>query len=214
LNDTLDARFHPEWERFVDQITRAFEAPDDPTEPAATQEQWRLSVANNAVARLLESIGKREIASQFYVVAAAFHDLAEGIPHPLMKPSKLSGKPGRNPDTAAIWMARCAACIGIEYMVRGGSEDEKAIIKHIVSKYGRSLSKLLRPGADLGKSLRGWLKKFRNLGVENDIALDVYKHQLRRLADIEAEETKRQIRDRGERFIKNLIDQLDSEIFF
>jgi hypothetical protein len=111
-------------------------------------------------------------------------------------------------------MARCAACIGIEHMVRGSSEDEKAIIKHIISKYGLSLSKLLRPGADLGKSLRGWLKAFRNLEVKHDIALDSYKLGLRRLADIEAEETKRQIRDRGERFIENLIGQLDSRIFF
>jgi len=153
-----------------------------PPAQAARQEQYVRAIL--AVAELLYVIGQRDVAMRFHLLAEALQDRAEGKDHPLFAVQK---RRGRQFDTSEIWRLRASLCIGIQYLIASGMEQDKAIT-FVVRKYRTQLQRLRDEdrgqGSDLKSSIGTWLKTFASEEVRNDAAQWTYRKELQRLKEI------------------------------
>jgi hypothetical protein len=198
-----EPKFFAAWETFADKIQRIFSKgeQDARTRPLA-ETQGRYAIAIWAMADLLYSIGQRDLAMHFHLLAEALHDLAEGKDTPLLKVEK---KRGRKSDTNETWRLRASLCIGIQYLIASGMEQGKAIT-FVVRKYGTQLQGLprlgSRPGSDLKSSIGTWLKTFASEQVRNDAAQWTYRKELQRLQEIKTSTDGTRLRQAGLKLIE------------
>jgi hypothetical protein len=189
------------WQTFAVKLTNSFkmtipEANDRPRAAAQT----RYVLANIALVDLLRAADLQECAEHFYLLAEAMQDLVDGIPHPLFKVERSSGRGGRHADTSAVWRTRSSICIGLAYVIASGEDSENAI-KAALGKYRKQFAKVQRPGTELETSLKSWMKAFANHEVENVVALSHYKHGIGSLKAAQLNHTGIQIRQAGQRLI-------------
>jgi hypothetical protein len=166
--------------------------------PAQTARLDQYVRAILAVAELLYVIGQRDMAMRFHLLAEALQDRAEGKDHPLFAVQK---RRGRHFDTSEIWRLRASLCIGIQYLIASGMEQEEAIT-YIVRKYRTQLQKKLlrrgsRPGSDLKSLIPTWLKTFASEEVRNDAAQWTYRKELQRLKEIKTSTDGTRLRQAG-----------------
>lgn len=193
--------FFEAWETFAKELTVPLNDLDP--QPAArplAAEQTRHIRASMAVASLLKSVGQDESAAKFHRIAQALQDLVDGIPHPLFRIERPTGKAGRRPDNSAIWGARSQVCVGLEFLIASGLEQHDAI-KVATGKHRQKLAKLQRPGTDLKSSLATWLKSFAADEVANEVALEDYKLGLSQLKTAQLIHPGNRIRQAGEALI-------------
>jgi hypothetical protein len=164
-----------------------------PPEQTARLDQYVRAIL--AVADLLYVIGQRDVALRFHTLAEALHDVAEGRAPPLFRVKK---KPGRQFDTSEFWRLRAYLCIGIQYLISSGMEQDEAIT-YVVRKYRRQFQKLLRSGSRPGSDLKipAWLKEFATEAVHNDAALWTYKKEIQRLEEFKTRIDRPRLRQTG-----------------
>ncbi|MBA2397889.1 MAG: hypothetical protein H0V72_04180 [Bradyrhizobium sp.] len=198
-----DANFFQQWEAFAEQVQLTFDygGPDSIEHSIATK-QMQYVQASMAVARLLRNIGQREAGGHFHKLAEALQDVVEGINHPLFKVQKLEkpSKRGRQNDTSEIWRIRSFLCIGVQFLIVGGLEQDDAVTL-VAQRHRMQLTRLTRPGTNLKSSLPTWLKSFAGDVVTNEAALSSYKVGMRSLDVYKAEKSKNDIRVEGERLV-------------
>src|SRR5262245_10891671 len=108
-------------------------------------------MALSLLVKFFNEVGERRLSRDFLTLVEALHDLSVGTPNPLLK---FAAKGGRPYDTKTKWRLRADVCVGFELMIAGGIHLEKALAA-AARKYGKSLVKLQRSGADeLEDSLR------------------------------------------------------------
>lgn len=199
------AEFFAAWETFADEIKLVLRDgwPEAVERPIATK-QSQYVLANMAIARLMRDVGQTETANHFVTLAEALQDVVEGINHPLFEVQKIdkhtAGKRGRKHDTSETWRVRSSLCIGVQFLIAGGL-DQDAAVAFVIRKYRLQLTKLLRPGTDLKSSLPTWLKTFATDATNNDVALSNYKHGMTRLAEYRARQPQSDVRDFGEKLV-------------
>jgi hypothetical protein len=198
--------FFAAWETFADEIKLVFQygAQEAKTRPIAVK-QTQYVLANMAIAKLLRDVGQPETAAPFHILAEALQDLVEGVSHPLFKIEKIDksapAKRGRQNDTSETWRVRASICIGIQYLIAGELDQDKAVA-FVVRKYKMSLSKLLRPGSDLKSSISTWLKSFATDEVSNEVALSSYKAGIQHIEEILALKDTNTLRELGAKLIE------------
>jgi hypothetical protein len=128
VDDADLAEFFIAWATFLEEFQRAFrEAPvAEANRPLATQ-QTRFILAIVAIAKLLRHAGERDMAHTLHPLAEALQDHVDGNQNPLLGIEKPTRKAGRRPDSSAVWRLRSNLCIGLEFMIAGGTELEAAI---------------------------------------------------------------------------------------
>jgi hypothetical protein len=199
------AEFFAAWETFADQIKLVLQDgwPEAVERPIATK-QNQYVLANLAIAKLMRDVGQPETAAHFFTLAEALQDVVEGISHPLFKVEKIdkhaAGKRGRQHDTSETWSGRALLCIGVQFLIAGGM-DQDAAVAFVIRKHRMQLTKLLRPGTDLKSSLPTWLKTFATDATNNDVALSDYKHGMTRLAEYRACQPQSDVLDFGEKLV-------------
>lgn len=203
---TLD---HPEMSsavrKFLDDVTDAFKPQNlDENVGPLEAEQWQYMLASSSVAALLEEVGHKDAAVKFRLLAAAFHDVAEGSRHRLFLVEKPI-KRGAQLDSTDVWHVRAQLCIGLQLFASGANETGKRAAKEAAIKFAmkhrHKFERVLRPGAEFETSVRTWLKKFATDEVENELALQNYKAGMKRLATETGNSSREQKRQAGERLI-------------
>ncbi|APG11417.1 hypothetical protein BKD09_24085 [Bradyrhizobium japonicum] len=194
--------FFAAWDSFTDEVALAFEIGglDVVDSPLATK-QMRYVAANVAIWKLLNAIGRKETAEKFFELAEALQDVAVGLPHPLFSVERPQSAGGRRPDTSAVWRARASLCAGLAYFIAGSGLDPEAAIALVIKEHGKKLSKMLRPGAELKKSIRTWMKSFETDDVQNVVALSNYKRTIIELKTAKSNFSGTDIKQAGERLI-------------
>ena len=159
-------------------------------------------LASSSVAALLEAAGQEDAAIKFRLLAAAFHDAAEGSRHRLFLVEKPIPR-GAQPDPTDVWLIRAQLCVGLQLYVNGANETGKKAAKEDAIKFAMNYrQQFMRPGADFEKSVRNWLKKFATDEVENEMALQNYRANMIRLAAETSNLSKVQVRQVGENLIE------------
>ncbi len=144
-------------------------------------EQLQYMLASSSVAALLEAAGQEDAAIKLRLLAAAFHDAAEGSRHRLFLVEKPIPR-GAQPDPTDVWLIRAQLCVGLQLYVNGANETGKRGKGGAIKFAMNYRQQFMRPGADFEKSVRNWLKKFAADEVENEMALQNYRANMIRLA--------------------------------
>jgi hypothetical protein len=154
---------------------------------AAKQKQYMF--LDLAVAKLLRTIGKRDAAEPFLSLADTWRDVTERkIQPPLFKVEKVDkhapAKRGRKFDPTETQRIRAYLCVGIQYLIASGMEEDEAV-NFVVRNYRAQFQNLLRPKLvpDLRKSIQGWLTKFATDEISDEEALSTYKEGMKQLEE-------------------------------
>jgi hypothetical protein len=173
---------------------------------AAKQKQYMLAIS--AVTKFLHTVGKDNTAAPFFLLAEAMQDLMEGKTHPLFKVQKAdehaASKRGRQFDTTETWRLRASLCVGIQYLIASGMEQDEAV-NLVVRKHRMQLQKLLRPGSDLETSIPTWLKTFATDATTNEDGLFTYKDGMRLLEEDKTSADGAKLRQFGANMIKTTV---------
>jgi hypothetical protein len=196
--------FFKAWEKFADQINLVFQYDQEAEARPIATKQMQHVMASLVVAQLLTDVGQPETAAHFHTLAEALQDVANGISHPLFKVEKTdkfaAGKRGRQHDTSETWRIRSSLCIGVEFLIAGGL-DQDAAVTFVIQKHRKQLVKLLRPGTGLKSCLQTWLKTFATDATSNDVALVSYKEGMRGLEVARVCRPEGDIRSAGEQLV-------------
>jgi hypothetical protein len=152
---------------------------------AARQKQYML--ASLAVPKLLRTIGRPAAAEPFLSLDDAWRDVVERKIQPRLfkveKPDKhAASKRGRKFDPTETQRVRAYLCVGLQYLIASGVKEDAAV-NFVVQNYRAQFQNLLRPGADLAKSIPGWLKKFATDEINDEEALLIYKEEMGQLEE-------------------------------
>jgi hypothetical protein len=91
-------------------------------------------------------------------------------------------KRGRKPDPTETQRIRAYLCVNIRYLIASGMKEDEAV-NFVVRNYRAQFQNLLRPGADLAKSIPGWLKDFATDEISDEEALSIYKEGMGQLEE-------------------------------
>jgi hypothetical protein len=195
--------FFEAWETFADQIGLIFQYSGEDARPIATRQMQFVS-ANVALATLLHNIGEPVARDNFRALAEALQDVVHGINHPLFRVEKANkhapGKRGRQRDTSETWRVRATLCTGIQFLIASGLAQDKAI-DFVFRRHKKQLERLLRTKTALKTSLPEWLESFQANAISNDVALSIYKLQMKELASVRVVKTPAAIRQAGEQLV-------------
>jgi hypothetical protein len=186
--DPGDSELLAAWETFANEVQEILNngEQDAETGPITAKQKQYMFLAL-AVAKLLRTIGKRDAAEPFLSLADTWRDVAERkIQPPLFKVEKVDedaeAKRGRKFDPTETQRIRAYLCVGIQYLIASNTNQDEAI-NFVARNYKTQFQNLVRPGADLGKSIPGWLKKFATDEISDEEALSIYKEGMGQLKE-------------------------------
>ena len=146
---------------FYDELHRIFQAPFDGEFP----ERRRWIELHALGIKFMQYLGVDEHSlDKAMLWLEALSDLEDGVTAPILKAK--GKKP--EPPTSAIWRARAALAIALEYLIEAGISDAKALNE--VAKTPGIEKLLRRKGSGVEASLKNWRVTLREKSVSNDLA--------------------------------------------